>query len=233
MARIRDSRVGATRALAASLARLEPRPRALLCASAVGYYGERGDEPLDESSPPGEGFLPDVARGWEGALQPAADAGLRTVSLRFGLVLSPRGGLLGKLLPPFRAGLGGPLGSGAQWMSWVSLDDVVFAVLHALHREEVRGPVNVTAPAPARNAEFTATLARVLARPAFLPVPAALLRAVSRPMADEVFLPSQRVLPLRLPAAGFRFRDEALEPTLRHLLGRGAAPPSRKAVARP
>jgi uncharacterized protein (TIGR01777 family) len=220
MRRIRESRSLGTRALAESLARLSPRPRVLLCASAIGWYGERGDEALDETSAAGDGFLPEVARAWESALDPAAQAGVRTVSLRFGLVLTPRGGLLAKMLPPFRAGVGGALGSGRQWMSWVSLDDVVFAALHALHRADVRGPVNVTAPRPVTNAEFTRTLARVVCRPAILPVPAALLRAVSRPMAEELFLVSQRVTSSRLTAAGYRFREADLEPALRHALGR-------------
>lgn len=218
--RIRESRTIGTRRLAESLARLEPKPKTLVSASAIGWYGERGDEPVGEAAPSGEGFLPEVAREWEAALQPAADAGVRTVSLRFGLMISPRGGLLGKMLIPFRAALGGRLGSGRQWLSWVSLDDAVFAALHAIHCEDVRGPVNVTAPEPVTNATFTATLARVLGRPAVLPVPAALLRAISRPMADETFLVSQRVIATRLPALGFRFRDPALEPLLRHVLGR-------------
>ena len=220
MQRIRDSRVVGTRALAEAIAGARPRPRVFLSASAIGVYGSRGDEVLTEDSTPGQGFLADVGRGWEEAAAPAAAAGVRITTLRLGLVLSPRGGLLGKLLAPFSAGLGGPLGDGAHWMSWVSLDDVAFAFLHALHHPEVTGPVNVCAPQPVRNRDFTRILARVLGRPAFLPVPAAALRAVSREMADEVFLASQRVESTRLPAAGFGFRDADLDATLRHLLGR-------------
>lgn len=220
MRRIRESRVVGTRVLAEAAAALEPRPAAFLSASAIGVYGSRGDEVLDEDSASGTGFLADVGREWEGSVAPAAAAGIRTVALRLGLVLSPRGGLLGKMLPAFRAGLGGPLGDGSQWMSWVSLDDVVFSILHALHRPEVAGAVNVVAPHPVRNAEFARTLARVLGRPAPLRVPAAILRAVSREMADEAFLSSQRVVAKRLPEAAFAFRDTDLETCLRHGLGR-------------
>jgi uncharacterized protein (TIGR01777 family) len=218
--RIRESRVAATKVLVESLMRLDPPPRTIVSASAIGWYGDRGDDPLDESAPAGNGFLPAVCREWEGALDSARHAGARTVHLRFGLVLSPRGGLLARLLPPFRAGLGGPLGSGRQWMSWVSLDDAAFACVHALARADLAGPVNVTAPEPVTNATFTRTLAAVLRRPALLPAPASLLRRVSREMADELLLASQRVLPRRLADAGFRFRDVQLEGALRRLLGR-------------
>jgi uncharacterized protein (TIGR01777 family) len=192
----------------------------VVSASATGVYGSRGDELLDESSAPGTGFLADVCREWEAALEPARRAAIRTVSLRFGLVLTPRGGLLAKMLPVFRAGLGGPLGSGTQWMSWVSADDVDGACLHVLRRKDVAGPVNVAAPSPVTNAEFTRVLARVLNRPALFRVPAALLRAISREMADEAFLASQRVRPVRLLDTGYAFRDVDLEATLRRLLGR-------------
>jgi hypothetical protein len=218
--RIRESRTVATRALVESVMALDPPPSTVICASAVGWYGDRGDDVLDEGAPAGRGFLPDVCREWEGALDGARKAGARAVHLRFGLVLSPSGGLLGRVLPPFSAGLGGPLGSGRQWMSWVSLDDAVFACLHALSRGELEGPVNVTAPEPVTNREFTRTLGAVLRRPAVIPVPASLLRSVSREMADELLFGSQRVVPRRLLSSGFAFRDTAIEPALRRLLGR-------------
>ncbi len=219
--RIEESRTRGTRVLAEAVARAARGPRIMLSASAIGIYGVRGDEPLrEEDAARGAGFFADVGRGWEAALEPARAAGVRTASLRLGLVLSPRGGLLGKLLLPFRLGLGGPLGDGAHWMSWVSRDDAAFAFLHALHRDEVSGAVNVTAPAPVTNADFTRILARVLGQPAFCRVPAALLRAISADMAAEVFLASQRVVSSRLVDAGFVFRDAALEDALRHMLGR-------------
>jgi uncharacterized protein (TIGR01777 family) len=193
----------------------------LVSASAIGVYGSRGDERLDETSSPGEGFLADVGREWERGLEEAAAAGIRTAALRFGIVISPRGGFLAKVGPVFAAGLGGPLGDGAQWTSWVSLDDAAFACLHVLHRAEISGPVNVVAPEPVRNADLTRILAGVLGRPALLRVPAAMLRALSPPMAREVFLASQRVAARVLPAAGFVFRDADLETALRHALGRG------------
>lgn len=221
--RIADSRARGTRVLAEAVAAARRGPRVLVSASAVGIYGSRGDEVLDEDSADGTGFLADVGRAWEAALEPARAAGVRTVALRLGLVISPRGGLLGKLLLPFRLGLGGPLGDGAHWMSWVSLDDAAFAFLHALHQGDLSGPANVVAPAPVRNADFMRILAGVLRRPAFLRVPAAVLRAASREMADEAFLASQRVTPTRLTAAGFAFRDADLQGALRHALGMGAA----------
>lgn len=217
--RIRESRAVGTRVLATSAAALSPRPSIFASASAIGWYGSRGDELLDESSAPGTGFLAEVGRAWEAALAPAQAAGIRTLSLRFGLLLSTRGGLLAKMLPAFRMGLGGALGSGRQWMSWVSADDAAAACVHALHRTDLAGPVNVTAPMPVRNADLTRILARVLGRPAFLRVPAGLLRAISREMADDVFLASQRVVARRLTETGFVFRDVDVEATLRRLLG--------------
>ena len=219
MRKIRESRSGGTRALATSAAALRPPPAVFASASAVGWYGSRGDEVLDESSGPGKGFLAEVAREWETALEPAHTAGVRTVSLRFGVLLSTRGGLLAKMLLPFRAGLGGPLGSGRQWMSWVSADDAAAACVHALRCGDLSGPVNVVAPNPVTNADFTRILARALRRPAFFRVPAGLLRLVSRGMADDLFLTSQRVTSRRLAETGFTFRDVDLETTLRRLLG--------------
>lgn len=217
---IRDSRVEATAALARTLASLPRPPSALICASAIGIYGSRGDEILTEASPPGTGFLAEVGVAWERAADAARQAGIRVVHLRIGIVLSPRGGALAKMLPPFLAGLGGRLGSGTQYMSWVSIDDVVGACYHALRTPTLSGPVNVTAPHPVTNADFTATLARVLRRPAMLPVPAVGLRLLFGEMGEALLLQGQRVLPRALLDSGYAFRYPDLEPALRHLLGR-------------
>ena len=219
-AEIRDSRVQGTRLLCESLARLARPPKVVVCASAVGYYGDRGDERLIEESAPGSGFLAEVCRAWEAAAEPAVRRGIRVVNLRIGVVLSPAGGALAKLLPLFQIGAGGTLGSGAQYMSWVSIDDVIGAVHHALMTEGLRGPVNVVAPEPVTNREFTRTLGRVLARPTLLPAPAFALRLVLGEMADEALLASARVAPSRLLATGYAFRSSHLEGALRHLLGR-------------
>ena len=222
-ARIRDSRVRGTRLLADTLARLQRRPRVLVCASAVGFYGDRGDEILREDSRPGTGFLPEVCREWEAAAEPAARAGIRVVNARIGFVLSPAGGGLKKMLPPFRMGLGGPIGSGRQYLSWVSIDDVLGVLLHAARSQALAGPVNTVAPNPVTNAEFTRTLARVLSRPAFLPMPAFAARLAFGELADAILLSSQRVEPARLKAGGYEFRHARLEDALRHLLRRPAA----------
>lgn len=219
-AAIATSRQRGTTNLVASLLRLGAPPAVLVAASAIGIYGDRGGEELTEASPAGSGFLAEVGRAWEAASAPAEAAGVRVVRARLGVVLSPDGGALEKMLPPFRLGLGGRLGSGRQWMSWVGLDDAIGAIHHAIFSTSVRGPVNVTAPAPATNAEFTATLARVLARPAVLPVPAAALRLALGQLADEALLAGQRVLPAALLSAGYRFRAPALDAALRHVLGR-------------
>jgi uncharacterized protein (TIGR01777 family) len=221
---IRSSRADGTANLVAALARLPRPPRVLVAASAVGIYGDRGDEPLTETAPTGSGFLADVGREWEAASAAALAAGTRVVHTRFGIVLSPAGGALARMLPPFRLGVGGRLGSGRQWMSWVALDDVIGAIHHAILTEAMRGPVNVTGPAPVSNAEFTATLARVLRRPAIVPVPGVALRIAFGELADEALLAGQRVLPAALLAAGYRFRHPALGSALRHLLGRGPVP---------
>ena len=219
-ARILDSRVRGTELVARTLARLDHGPRVLISASAIGVYGERGDELLDEQAPAGAGFLADVVRAWERAADPARAAGLRVVHPRFGIVLSPRGGALAKLLIPSRLGLGAPLGSGRQWMSAVSLDDVVGAILHAIASDGIAGPVNVAMPESVRNADFTRTLARVLHRPALpIAVPAVLLRLALGRLADETLLASTRVAPRRLEEAGFRFQHPTLESALRHVLG--------------
>ncbi len=221
--RIYTSRVEATRLLASTLAGLKEPPRVLVCASAVGWYGDRGDEALTEDSTSGRGFLADVCRAWEQATQPARDAGIRVVNLRLGTILDPRGGALDKLLTPFRLGAGGRLGSGRQWMSWVAMDDVLGAIHHAITNENLAGPVNYVAPAPVRNAEFARTLGRVLHRPAFLPAPAFALRALVGEAADPLLFWSTRVLPARLESVGYRFRHATLEGALRHMLGRKEA----------
>jgi uncharacterized protein (TIGR01777 family) len=220
-ARIRDSRVGGTRLLAGTLARLRRRPRVLICASAIGYYGDRGEEILVEDSAPGLGFLADVCREWEAAAGPAHDAGIRVAHLRSGVVLSPTGGALARLLPIFRTGLGGPLGSGRQFMSWITLGDEIEAINHLL-TQDVRGPVNLVAPHPVTNREFTATLGRVLRRPTLFPVPGAVLRVGLGEVAGEL-LGSQRVHPARLLATGYAFRHPELELGLRHVLEPGIA----------
>ena len=200
-----DSRVDTTHALASVLAGLRQPPKALLVASAVGIYGDRGDELLDESSTAGCGFLAELCQQWEAAAQPAVDAGIRVVHLRLGVVLGPGGGALAKMLPLFRLGLGGRIGNGQQWMSWISLHDAVGAMLFALETLPLKGAVNLTAPTPVTNATFTRTLAGKLRRPAFLPAPAIALRLAFGQMADETLLASARVIPKRLLDAGFDF----------------------------
>jgi uncharacterized protein len=214
---IAASRVGSTQLVARTLAELSPRP-ALLCASAIGYYGDRGGEWLDETSPPGHGFLADVCVQWERACEPAREAGARVVNLRLGVVLDRHGGALAPLVLQHRLGLGGRVGPGTQYVSWLTARDVCAAVRHVLATPAIVGPVNLVAPEPVPNAELSAALARVLHRPAFLPVPAALLRLALGEAADELVLASQRVRPAKLLASGFQFQDPALEPALRKLL---------------
>jgi len=215
--RIRDSRVNGTRHLVESLARLETRPHTLLCASATGIYGDRGDEKLIESSTPGTGFLPEVCVEWEREADRAATLGMRVVKLRTGIVLGRGGGALEKMLPPFRLGAGGTLGSGEQWMSWIHLDDLVRLYLWLADGTLTAGPVNAVAPAPVRNAEFTRSLAKALDRPAFLPVPAFGLRLLYGEM-SQVLLESQRVLPRTAEGAGFEFGFPSLDDALEDLL---------------
>jgi hypothetical protein len=193
----------------------------LVSVSAIGFYGDRGDEILDEQSSPGTGFLPDLCRAWEEAAAPALSAGIRVVHPRLGLVLAPGGGALARMLPAFRLGLGGPLGGGRAWWSWVVLDDVVAAFLRALGDERLSGPVNVVAPIPVRSGDFARALGKALRRPAFLPVPSFVLRALFGEMADEALLASARVQPSRLRAAGYSFRFPDLEEALRDLVGQG------------
>ena len=220
-AAIRNSRVEGTRLLCDALAALPGPPKTLVCASAVGYYGDRGADLLTEESPAGTGFLSEVCREWEAAAEPAAQKGIRVVHLRIGVVLTPAGGALARMLPPFRAGLGGTLGSGRQYVSWVALDDLPGIVLHVLANGDLRGPVNAVAPCPVTNREFTGALGKVLSRPTLFPVPAFALRlAVGGEMADALLLASARVVPRRLEETGYRFRFPELHGALRHLLGK-------------
>ncbi len=212
------SRVDATRTLVLAVKRLARKPRVFISASAVGFYGDRGDEELSEQSAIGHGFLPEVCLAWETHAEGAARGGVRTVLLRLGVVLTRGGGALAKMLPLFRLGLGGRLGSGRQWMSWVAIDDVVGAVSHALNDARCSGAYNVVGPEAVTNATFTATLARVLRRPAVFPAPAWGLRLVFGQMADEALLASQRAVPERLREAGYVFRQPTLEGALRAVL---------------
>ena len=222
---LRDSRVNGTRFLCEALAGLARPPKTLVCASAVGYYGDRGEEPLTEESPPGTGFLAEVCREWEAASAPAARKGIRVVALRIGMVLSPKGGALARMLPLFRAGLGGVIGGGRQHISWVALDDLPGIVLHALQRGDLSGPVNAVAPRPVTNREFTEALGKALSRPTPLPVPSFALRlAVGGEMADGLLLASARVVPRRLVETGYPFRHPELGGALDHLLGKGETP---------
>lgn len=215
---IRDSRVLGTQLLASTLANLPRRPSVLVSASAVGVYGDGGDTTLDESHAPGTGFLAAVGREWEAATAPAAEAGIRVVLPRLGIILASHGGALERMLPPFRLGLGGPLGTGRQWMSWLTLDDAVGIFVAGLTRRELAGPVNAVAPNPVRNADFTRALARALHRPALFPVPAVVLSTLFGEMARETLLVSQRAVPGRLLEAGFAFRDPELLPALQRVL---------------
>lgn len=219
--RIRQSRVRGTSVLSEALAALDRPPTVLVSASAVGYYGDRGDEELTEESGSGRGFLAEVVKDWEGATAPARAAGIRVVNLRSGIVLSSRGGALGRILPLFKLGLGGRLGSGRQRWSWIALDDEVGLIDHALSTPSLAGPLNATAPRPVTNAEFTRALARVLGRPSFLAVPRPTLSVVmGRELVDEMLLASQRVVPARALSTGYEFAHPDLQGALRSLLGR-------------
>ncbi len=218
--RIRKSRVQGTKLLCETLAQLQSPPKTLICASAIGFYGNRGDEVLTEASPPGTGFLPDLCREWEAAAEPARQKGIRVVHLRIGVVLSPKGGALAKMLTPFKLGLGGVIGNGRQYWSWIAVDDVAGAVLHALSHAEIAGPVNVVSPNPTTNYDFTKTLGGVLHRPTIFPMPAFAARLALGEMADDLLLGSNRVVPERLQQTGYPFRCPTLEFALRHLLGK-------------
>ncbi len=219
-ARILESRAKGTRLLSESLAQLRHAPRVLVSASAVGFYGDRGDEIVNEASPAGSLFLSEVATAWEVATEPAARRGIRVVNLRIGFVLSAAGGGLAMMLLPFKMGVGGRVGNGRQYLSWVALDDVLGAVVHVLASDALRGPVNVVAPHPVTNLEFTKTLGRVLRRPTIFPMPAFAARLAFGEMADNLLLASTRVEPSRLLATGYQFRFPQLEAALRHVLGK-------------
>jgi len=214
---LRTSRVDATKHLVSALAGLQAKPKIFVAASAIGYYGNRGDEKLTEHSGPGDDFLAQLTRDWERESQRAADFGARVVLTRFGIVLSTRGGALPKMLLPIKFFVGGKLGPGTQWMSWVSLGDVVRAILYALDNDKVRGAVNVVSPKPTQNAEFIKTSARVLHRPAFAPAPAGALRFMLGEMADALLLSSQRVFPERLTGFGYEFQDPDLAAALKQI----------------
>jgi uncharacterized protein (TIGR01777 family) len=219
--RIRDSRINGTRLISETLARewAGDGSKTLLCASAIGYYGDRGEEVLTESSTPGGDFLAGVCQQWEESCTPAVRAGVRVVNTRIGVVLSPDGGALKKMLRPFKFGLGGPVGDGRQYMSWIALSDVVGAMAFILGTAAVRGPVNLVAPHPVTNAQFAKTLGRVLHRPSLATLPAFAARLAFGEMADALLLSSTRVVPQALSAAGYRFQHSELEPALRRLLG--------------
>jgi uncharacterized protein len=217
-AKIRDSRVMGTKNLAQALARASVKPQVFICGSAIGFYGDRGEEVLNEQSSPATGFLPDVCRAWEAATQAAVDAGIRTVQVRTGVVLSPKGGALGKMLTPFKLGLGGRVGSGRQWMSWIDVQDWVGALHHILKTDLLQGPVNMVAPKPVTNAEFTKTLASVLRRPAIFPMPAFAVKLAFGEMGETVLLGSQRVEPAQLVTSGYPFRFATLSASLENTL---------------
>lgn len=215
------SRVSATRLLAETIARSPNPPRWLVSASAIGYYGNRNNEEIDETSLPGQGFLSELAQQWENACQPAIEAGVRVVIVRFGIVLAKDGGALAKMLPAFRFGVGGPIGGGQQWMSWIAIDDVVSAIGHCVSHPAIVGPVNLTAPNPVQNVEFTRTLGQILHRPAFFPTPAAAIRLLFGEMGEETVLSGAKVLPKVLIGTGFRFGYPLLSDALAHELGDG------------
>ena len=216
--KIRDSRVNGTHLLSEAIAKMERKPRAFICASATGIYGDRDDEVLDEQSESGGGFLAGVCREWEMACELAVKAGVRVVNLRFGPILAREGGMLAKLLTPFKLGMGGKVGSGKQFISWISLEDAINAIVLAINDESIRGPLNVVSPNPVTNEEFTKTLGHVLNRPTALAMSAFAARLAFGEMADEMLLVSQRVMPKRLNAAGFQFKYPGLESALRHYL---------------
>jgi uncharacterized protein (TIGR01777 family) len=218
--KIRDSRVVGTTALAEALAQAKDKPQVFACSSAIGFYGDRGNEVLNEESAHGAGFLPDVCREWEAATLSAVEAGIRTVQMRTGVVLSPKGGALGKMLTPFKMGVGGRIGDGQQWMSWIDVEDMVGAIHHVLKSDLLQGPVNMVAPKPVTNEEFTKTLASVLSRPAIFPVPAFVVRLAFGEMGETVLLGSQRVEPAQLVMSGYPFRFSNLRASLENILKR-------------
>lgn len=219
-AKIRDSRVLGTTNLAKAVAQAKRKPEVFVCSSAIGYYGDRGNQVLNERSTPGSGFLSDVCREWEAATQAAAKAGIRTVQMRTGVVLSPEGGALGKMLIPFKLGVGGKIGNGRQWMSWIDVQDMVGAIHHILKSDLLQGSVNMVAPKAVTNAEFTKTLGSVLSRPTILPMPAFAVKLAFGEMGETVLLASQRVEPAQLVMSGYPFRFTNLQASLENLLKR-------------
>ncbi len=216
--KIRDSRISGTHLLSEAMAKLSPKPKVFICASATGIYGDRDDEVLDEQSESGGGFLAGVCREWEKATEPASKAGVRVVNLRLGPILAREGGMLAKLLTPFKMGMGGKVGSGRQYISWIAIDDVIQAIKLAIEDASIHGALNIVSPNPVTNEEFTKTLGHVLSRPTALAMPTFAARLAFGEMADEMLLASQKVLPKKLLNAGFVFKYPELEPTLKHLL---------------
>ena len=219
-ARIRDSRVKGTRFLAEIIAGLKAKPKILASASAIGFYGSRGTEVMSEKKSPGSGFLAETCVQWEAATEPASQAGINVFHLRFGIILSPKGGALAKMLPPFKLGVGGKIGSGFQYMSWISITDVVSAVMHVLKRKELNGPVNIVSQQPVTNLEFTKAFGKVLSRPTVFPLPAFAARFALGEMADELLLSSTRVEPSRLKVLGYAFQHNNIEKALQSMLGK-------------
>ncbi len=216
--RIIESREKSTRLLSQAIAELDGPPEVMVSASAIGYYGSRGNEVLSETSSPGFGFLPEVCGAWESATEPAREAGVRVANARFGVVLASEGGALEKMLTPFKLGVGGKLGSGKQWMSWIDIDDLCRAIEHVILTESLAGPINFVAPEPVTNEDFTRTLARVLGKPAALTVPEFAIRIAFGEMGEETVLASQRVLPDKLVASGFGFNYPTVRASLTHVL---------------
>ncbi len=219
-ARIRDSRVLGTKLIAEFLAKLEHKPKVFISGSAIGFYGSRGEEEVDENSKPGEGFLPDVSKEWDEAAKPAHNAGIRVVNIRTGVVLSLSGGALKKMLFPFKMGMGGVVGNGKQYMSWVSIDDEVEMIQFAMTNDSISGPVNLVSPNPVSNYQFTKTLGRALRRPTMFPMPAFMARLMFGEMADDLLLASTRVIPRKLINAGYKFQHSTLENALQFLFRR-------------
>lgn len=217
--KIRDSRILTTKGLVKAVVESKTPPKLFLNASAIGFYGNRGEVTVDESSKRGEGFLADVVKEWEDAVEPAKKVGIRSVSMRFGAILSPQGGALGKMLLPFRLGLGGPIGAGKQFMSWIAIEDVLGAILHLINEKSLSGPVNIVAPHPERNEDFTSTLAKVLHRPAVLPMPEFAVKLLFGQMGEEVLLGGAKVEPKKLLDSGYPFLYPDLASALTHLLG--------------
>lgn len=215
---IRRSRLDGTKLMADTICQLETPPKVFLCASAIGYYGDRGTELLNETSAAGSGFLADACRDWEALCEPVREKGVRVVNLRIGVVLSPKGGALTQMLTPFKAGLGGVIGSGNQYWSWITIDDLLGSICHCISNDKLNGPVNATSPCPVTNYDFTKILGSVLNRPTILPIPAFLARLALGEMADALLLSSARVMPNRLSETGYHFQYPTLEPALRHLL---------------